>query len=373
MPLDNSFFVGTAGGLASPTILAKARQTTAGGTYMAKLGDYMFSLDTAAFQSLQRDTAFRWQGIKRIGRASAQQFTGLDDDTIELSGVIVPHFRGGMSQLALMRDAAARGVPLPLIYAFETVGQYCGLWCIRSIKEGRTELTREGLPKRIEFSMSLVAYGEDAGTSTGRLTSIITGILGSSIPASLQLPLTQSASSIASLPAITLVSPTADVNAAAASLSAAGDAAMNVVGTAKANVQAALASTNAAALAATASSAIQSAKSLISAANTAVDTWREVRTTIEVIKNSPGSVRDAARALRTLSQTGQTLASVAGGGVASSYAAASSHGHTAGVNDTDRLTAAATLGNVSRSANTMLSGFISAMDQASSLMGKINV
>lgn len=150
MSLANEFFVGTAGGISSPTILAQARQRTAGGIYMAKLGGFMFSLDTSAFQSLQRQTAYRWQAVKRIGRSSAQQFTGLDDDTIELQGVIFPHFRGGLSQVGLMRAAAGGGQPLPLIYAFESMGQYCGLWCIRSITEGRTEFTREGFPKRID-------------------------------------------------------------------------------------------------------------------------------------------------------------------------------------------------------------------------------
>lgn len=158
MALDNAFFIDQTG--QSPKLLSVATATTAGGVYMAKLGSYMFSLDTAAFQSLVRDTQFRWASIQRVGNRSAHQFTGYDDETIELAGIIYPHFRGGIGQIELMRAEAGKGVPLALTYAFNRVGEYAGLWCIRSIRETRREFFSNGLPRAIEFSLSLVAYGE---------------------------------------------------------------------------------------------------------------------------------------------------------------------------------------------------------------------
>ncbi len=162
MALSNEFFDGTDGGDAPPAYLDQPRVRTAGGPYMAALGPYQFSLETAAFDTLQRSTDFRWAAQNRIGRAPAQQFLGYGEDTIELQGTIYPHFRGGLGQLSAMRAMAARGEPLPLVYAFETAGQYNGLWCIKSVKDARSVPIRNGAARKIEFTLQLVAYGEDA-------------------------------------------------------------------------------------------------------------------------------------------------------------------------------------------------------------------
>lgn len=130
-------------------------------TYMARLGNFEFELDTAAFKTLTRVSTYNWKGQDRIGRKPAQQFTGEGADTIELNGTIYPHFRGGLGQVGDLRAQAGLGVPLPLVYAFETVGQYAGLWCITEIEETRTVFFEDGLPRRIDFRLSLVEYGED--------------------------------------------------------------------------------------------------------------------------------------------------------------------------------------------------------------------
>lgn len=131
-------------------------------TYMARLGGFTFGLDTAAFQELQRVSTYRWQAKDRIGRRPAQQNTGLGAETITLNGTIYPHWRGGIRQVDALRQEALRGDPLPLIYAFESIGQYCGLWCITSIEEVRTVFFDNGAPRKIDFRLSLVQYGEDS-------------------------------------------------------------------------------------------------------------------------------------------------------------------------------------------------------------------
>lgn len=130
-------------------------------TYMARLGAFTFGIDTAAFRELARSSTYKWQAKDRIGRRPAQQNTGLGADAIKLSGVIYPHYRGGLGQIEQLRAQAATGQPLPLIYAFEAVGQYCGLWCVTGIEETRTVFFDDGTPRRIEFQLSLVQYGED--------------------------------------------------------------------------------------------------------------------------------------------------------------------------------------------------------------------
>lgn len=129
--------------------------------YMARLGDFMFSIDTAAFQALQRRSSYGWNAVDRIGRKPARQFSGAGSDTITINGVIYPHYRGGLGQVARMRALAGDGEPLPLIYCAERVGQYLGRWCILEISEDRSFFFDNGAPRKIEFSISLGEYGED--------------------------------------------------------------------------------------------------------------------------------------------------------------------------------------------------------------------
>lgn len=164
--LENSYFLaGNAAGLQSPTYLGTATGQTGGIEYMAKLGDFQFALDTAAFQTLARTTEFRWVLLQRIGRAPAAQFLGPGEDSLELTGIIYPHFRGGLGQIGLIREKALTGEPMSLVYAFERRGQYAGQWCVKSVKETRTEFFQDGKPRKIEFIISLTAYGDDFGTT----------------------------------------------------------------------------------------------------------------------------------------------------------------------------------------------------------------
>lgn len=186
MTLANPYFIGTEAGNVSPAYLNAARGRTAGGVYMAQLGAYQFALETAAFDTLQRATQFRWAPQNRIGRAPAQQFMGIGEDTIELAGSIYPHFRGGLWQLDLMRAAAGAGDPLPLIYAFNRRGQYAGLWCIKTINDNRSIFFRDGAARKIDFTLSLVAYGEDEDVAAAiqqKLTQIQGSAGAAEVPA----------------------------------------------------------------------------------------------------------------------------------------------------------------------------------------------
>lgn len=149
--------------------------------YMAKLGGFVFGLNTAGFQQLDRRSSHDWAEQKRIGRKPAMQSTGPGADTISLQGVIYPHFRGGLGQVGAMRAMQGSAEPLALIYAFESAGQYCGRWCIKEISEGRTVFFSNGAPRKIEFSLELVEYGEDADYTPGEeLTDTVAPVAGGS-------------------------------------------------------------------------------------------------------------------------------------------------------------------------------------------------
>lgn len=126
---------------------------------MLALGYFRFSMDTAAYEQLRRTSEYRWPSQERLGRRPARQFLGPGNETIELPGVIYPHFAGGVSQVERMRYMAGQGVALTLMGGD---GLALGKWCIERIEETRSNLLADGTPKKIEFRLSLARYGEDS-------------------------------------------------------------------------------------------------------------------------------------------------------------------------------------------------------------------
>ena len=122
------------------------------------LGPFRFSLQTAAYQTLKRSAEYRWPSQVRTGREPALQYTGPGSETVQLNGVIHPHFKGGLGQVDAMRKIAGTGKPLTLT---DGVGNYWGKWCITRIEEDQSEFTSSGIPQKIGFNLSLQAYGED--------------------------------------------------------------------------------------------------------------------------------------------------------------------------------------------------------------------
>ena len=122
------------------------------------LGDYRFAIDTAAYQTLKRRQSYRWQSQERLLRSPAQQFVGLGEDTISLSGTIYPHYHGGLGQLNNLRKQAEMGGPLLLV---DGLGFVWGQWIIVNIEETQSYLQSSGQPLKQTFQLQLQHYGED--------------------------------------------------------------------------------------------------------------------------------------------------------------------------------------------------------------------
>ncbi len=128
------------------------------------LGGFQFAITTAAHESLQRDTAYRWEKQERLGREPAMQFIGPGEDKITLQGRIYPHYRGGLEQIDTMRELAGEGEPLQLV---DGLGRVMGPYCILRITEGQQTYVGPGIPRRQDFTMELVRYGSDTITGGG--------------------------------------------------------------------------------------------------------------------------------------------------------------------------------------------------------------
>jgi hypothetical protein len=119
---------------------------------MMALGMFVFQLPTLAYQEFQRQTAWRHPTQSRVGAAPSTQFLGKGDDTITLTGVLVPELAGSTLSLGMLRLMADQGMAWPLI---EGTGMLYGLFVIESINETRSVFFRDGAARRIEFTINL--------------------------------------------------------------------------------------------------------------------------------------------------------------------------------------------------------------------------
>lgn len=145
---------------------------------MMALGMFIFSLETLAYQELQRKTAWRHGKTARIGTNPARQFLGRDDDTITLPGVLLPALAGAQISLDTLRYMADTGKAWPLV---EGTGKIYGTWVIENLSETRTLFFRDGQARRIEFTLSLVRIDDGRvdmlGSAIGAGGNILRGLL----------------------------------------------------------------------------------------------------------------------------------------------------------------------------------------------------
>ncbi len=140
---------------------------------MMGLGDFRFCLDTAAHQELERNSAWRWPSVERIGARPALQYVGPGEDKITMRGTIYPHFRGGLGQVSAMREQAAKGLPLLMI---DGTGRVWGKYVITDIREGQSTFFSNGMPRKVDFDLSLSMYDDDgAGSIVPNSPSSTTG------------------------------------------------------------------------------------------------------------------------------------------------------------------------------------------------------
>jgi len=127
---------------------------------MIALGPFRFSLSGAAYDDLSRASKWDWQAVDRVGEMPALQYTGPQNDTIALSGRIIPGYTGGVEQLARMRLLAGLGMPMPMI---DGTGRVHGLWVIESVDDTGTRHFKDGYPRMVTFSVGLKKYSDGTG------------------------------------------------------------------------------------------------------------------------------------------------------------------------------------------------------------------
>ena len=266
-----------------------------------------------------------------------------------------------------MRDAAARGEPLALVYGFERAGQYCGRWVITKVHEGRTDFFQNGAPRKIEFSLQLEAYGDDSDFNSSASVSLalpVPGLMGS---LGLADNLLASAGTIAGLPSITT---------SAANLPSAVSALGNLGTTASTMFSNALKALTGAAQvieAGNVTGAAQASAQLRAAAQQGIQLVKDTQRAVAVVQASASDVKGLSSSMATGMKAVLKDAVVNGGIVQAAAVVCGAKPHTADMGDAQRLQYGAALSNAQRAADSIIFTAGEAARQASELAGKIEV
>ena len=120
------------------------------------LGMFVFASDTLAPADLQRSAAWRHSSANRIGARPASQFTGPGEETVTLSGQLVPEIAGAYSDIDRLREMAATGDQHALTGGD---GEVFGTFVIVSADDNRTVLIEGGKGRSVDFTLSLKRVG----------------------------------------------------------------------------------------------------------------------------------------------------------------------------------------------------------------------
>jgi phage protein U len=125
---------------------------------LLSLGDFRFSVETAAYDALDLNAEYPWMKVERVGNTPQLQAVGLERRTMTLKGAVMTTYKGGTAQTEALRKMAGRMEPLELVTGD---GRALGKWCVTRINESDSGFFRDGMPKKQSFTMDLEIFGDE--------------------------------------------------------------------------------------------------------------------------------------------------------------------------------------------------------------------
>ena len=140
---------------------------------MMVLGLYVFMLRTVPYQELQYQRSWRHAVNSRVNRRPSTQFLGPDNDSL-------PEVTGGRLSLLALEQMAELGKAWPLI---EGSGTIYGMFVIESLSQTKTEFFESGMPRRIEFTLTMKRVDESLSDMFGSLSDQLSNLQDSATSA----------------------------------------------------------------------------------------------------------------------------------------------------------------------------------------------
>ena len=120
---------------------------------LMSLGFFIFEINNVTFDKISENLQFNWSNQQKIGSYPDNQFIGIGENKITLTGIIIPELtksQNGLQPLTLM---AKTGKSWLLI---DGHGRNIGQFFIKSISKNKSNLLEKGAARKISFTLSLI-------------------------------------------------------------------------------------------------------------------------------------------------------------------------------------------------------------------------
>lgn len=136
---------------------------------MMSLGLFVFSLPTLAYQDLQTRLSWRHPSSSRVGARPASQFVGLGDESMTLSGCLVPELGGDPNALATLQEMGDLGEAQPLVSG---LGEILGDFVIDSMDITKKAFFEDGVARSTDFTLSMHRVDDPADAGENETFSL---------------------------------------------------------------------------------------------------------------------------------------------------------------------------------------------------------
>lgn len=120
--------------------------------HLLTLGMFLFGIDAMAYSELSRRTSWRHGTSERFMARPASQYLGPGEDTITLSGLLVPEVAGQFVAIQIVKAMADTGEDYPLV---DGLGRVLGHYRIVRLEETQHGIMGGGLPRGVDFVIEL--------------------------------------------------------------------------------------------------------------------------------------------------------------------------------------------------------------------------
>lgn len=122
-------------------------------------GDVVFEAVGLPIDSAERSRDYRWAENQRVRNTPAYQYTGRGTETLSFSAVLHPEYTEGALSLEPLAQMAEDGEAYLLMSGY---GKVYGYYALEKIGDNSSYFTSDGIPQKIEVSLSLKKIDDDA-------------------------------------------------------------------------------------------------------------------------------------------------------------------------------------------------------------------
>lgn len=135
------------------------------------------ALDTFPFAAdeVVRDASADFATKQLVGRLPGREFMGEGEDTLRISGQLVPTKIGGLTELETAHALRRAGQALPVMRGD---GRALGWFVIERIREEHADLERDGVGFTVKHEIGLTKVDPPAAAAAGNLIGTLLSLFG---------------------------------------------------------------------------------------------------------------------------------------------------------------------------------------------------